>query len=65
MLVFVTAMLALLPLLAVLQYRWLGQVSQGERERMKASLQTGVSHFSEDFDRELEKSGFIDRTYKQ
>ena len=36
------ALLALLPLLAVLQYRWLGQVSEGERERpLKLHMRSG------------------------
>ena len=47
------AALSLLLLLASLQYYWVGQVSAGERERMRASLLTGATRFSEDFDREL------------
>lgn len=53
MLVLVAALIALLPLLAVLQFRWLGEVSQAERDRMQASLKTAVSNFSQEFDREL------------
>ncbi len=53
MLLLVIAMLGLLPLLAVLQYRWLGKVSEGERERMKENLRTSAARFCEDFDREL------------
>ncbi len=53
MLILVTALLALLPLLAVLQYKWLGEVSNGERERMKTNLRAGTSKFSQDFDREM------------
>jgi signal transduction histidine kinase len=56
MLILVVAMLGLLPLLAVLQYHWLGQVSQAEQERMQASLRLGVARFSEDFDRELARA---------
>src|SRR5512145_2787947 len=47
------ALLALLPLLAGLQYRWLGQVSEGERERKKSVLTTMARQFCNDFDREL------------
>src|SRR5262249_46136000 len=47
------ALLALLPLLAVLQYRWLGQVSEGERERKKSVLTTMARQFCHDFDSEL------------
>lgn len=47
------AALTALVLLAVLQYRWVGQVSEGERERMRTVLRAGVARFGEDFDREL------------
>jgi len=47
------ALLALLPLLAILQYRWLGQVSEGERERKKSVLSTMARQFCHDFDSEL------------
>ncbi len=43
----------LLPLLAALQYRWLGQVSSGEREQMKANLRATATRISEDFDQVL------------
>jgi signal transduction histidine kinase len=56
MLVLVAALIALLPLLAVLQFRWLGEVSQAERERMQASLKTAVASFSQDFDAELTRA---------
>lgn len=49
-------LVVLLPLLAALQYRWLGQVSEGEREQMKASLQTTARRISEDFDQELTRA---------
>src|SRR6185295_2641973 len=52
----VGALFALLALLAVLQYRWLGEVSQGERERMQANLQVAATHFTEDIDRELTRA---------
>jgi signal transduction histidine kinase len=44
------ALLALLPLLAVFQYHWLGQVSEGERERKKSVLTTMARQFCQDFD---------------
>jgi signal transduction histidine kinase len=47
------ALLALLPLLAVLQYHWLGQVSEGERERKKSVLNTMAGQFCHDFDNGL------------
>lgn len=46
-------LLVLLGLLAGLQYRWTGEVSQAEAERMKASLRASVRRFSEDVDGEL------------
>lgn len=49
----VLALLALLPLLAALQYRWLGRVSDGEREYLKANLRNAAEQFSRDFDQEL------------
>jgi signal transduction histidine kinase len=47
------ALVALVPLLAVLQYRWVGQISQAERDRMRASLDAAVRNFTDEFDREL------------
>ena len=46
-------LLLLLPLLAVLQYRWLGHVSDGEREFLKANLRNAAERFGQDFDHEL------------
>ncbi|HEU0183748.1 MAG TPA: HAMP domain-containing sensor histidine kinase [Blastocatellia bacterium] len=43
-------LLVLLPLLAVFQYHWLGQVSEGERERKKSVLTTMAKQFCNDFD---------------
>jgi signal transduction histidine kinase len=43
----------LLVTLAIFQYRWLGEVSQAERERMRASLRTRASEFTQEFDAEL------------
>ena len=39
--------------LAALQYRWLGQVSDAERDAMRATLQRRAVEFAEDFDREI------------
>jgi len=46
-------LLALLAALATFQYRWLGEVSEAERERMRASLRTRASEFTQEFDAEL------------
>jgi signal transduction histidine kinase len=56
LMVVAAALVALLAALATLQYRWLGDVSQAERERMRAGLQTRASDFSEAFDRELSRT---------
>ena len=50
------SLVVLLPLLAALQYRWLGQVSEGEREVMKTGLQTTARRISEDFDQALTRA---------
>lgn len=47
------ALVALLAALAALQYRWLGRVSEAERERMQAYVRAGAARFAQDFDREL------------
>lgn len=49
----IIAVAILLPLLAVLQYRWLGEVSQAERERLQANIRTGAEQFRQDFDQEI------------
>jgi signal transduction histidine kinase len=43
-------LLALLSLLALWQYHWLGQVSEGERDRKKSVLTTMARQFCHDFD---------------
>src|SRR5678815_5307802 len=52
-LVIVGILFLLLPLLAYLQYDWLGKVSEREREQMQTTLQRTLSQFSQDFDREI------------
>ncbi len=46
-------LLVLLPLLAVLQYRWLGQLSESEQKQLLVGARAAASRFSEDFDREI------------
>ena len=55
-LILVATLVALLALLATLQYRWLGEVSRGERERMQASLRAGAMRFGQDFNREITRA---------
>lgn len=47
------ALLILLPALAVLQYRWVGQVSEAERDRMERNLRTAAFQFRGAFDGEV------------
>jgi signal transduction histidine kinase len=48
--------LALLPALAWMQYRWLGQLSEAESERMQRTLRTSALQFARDFDGELARA---------
>ena len=48
-----TTLLVLLPALAVLQYLWVGQVSEAERERMQHNLRNAASQFRDAFDLEV------------
>ena len=56
MVVVAIALLALIALLGTLQYRWLGRISDAERERMRATLNTRASGFAQDFDGELTRA---------
>jgi hypothetical protein len=47
------ALLVLLPALAVLQYRWVGQVSEAERDRMERNVRTAAFQFRGAFDTEI------------
>ncbi len=46
-------LLILLPVMAVLQYRWLGQLSEAEMVRTRSNLQISAERLAEDFDRQL------------
>src|SRR5688500_18258056 len=47
-------LVVLLPVLAFMQYRWVGQVSEGERGRMQRNVETAAVQFRNAFDDELE-----------
>jgi signal transduction histidine kinase len=49
----ISGLLALLLLLASLQYYWLGEISASERDRMQSLVNSGAARFSEDFDMEI------------
>lgn len=50
------ALLGLIAVLATLQYRWLGRISEAERDRRSAALQAQAQAFADDFDRELTRA---------
>src|SRR5215475_633973 len=56
MLIVVAALVLLLPLLAILQYRWLAKLSEREHEHMKADLRERATRFSQDLDDELTRA---------
>jgi signal transduction histidine kinase len=49
----VAILILLLPLLAYLQYDWLGKVSERESQQMQAALRRTLAQFSQDFNREI------------
>ncbi|MEA2602528.1 MAG: two-component system, OmpR family, sensor histidine kinase SenX3 [Acidobacteriota bacterium] len=51
-----TVLAILLAVLAVLQWRWIGEVSAMERHRMHSSLFAAGSRFTDDFDREVTRA---------
>jgi signal transduction histidine kinase len=50
------ALLGLIAVLATFQYKWLGRISDAERDRMRASLNTRATAFAQDFDAELTRA---------
>ena len=50
------AVLVLLPALAWLQYSWLEQIADADRDRRERTLQTAASQLAQDFDSELAKA---------
>ena len=51
----ITALVVVLLILAVLQYRWSGWVSEAEQARMSASLNTAVHQFRREFQLDLQR----------
>ena len=54
----VAVLLGLLVLLAALQYKWLGQISDREREHLAMRLEGDTRRFAEDFNREIQNAYF-------
>src|SRR4029078_3174769 len=55
------ALLGLIALLATLQYKWLGQISGAERERMTSTLNQRANGFAQDVDREVTRASLLFR----
>jgi len=51
----VTAMMAVVFVLALLQYRWTGEISRTEQERLTAALATSVRNFSQEFSYDFQR----------
>jgi signal transduction histidine kinase len=45
----ITAMIAIVVTLGVVQYRWAGQISDTEKQRLQSAVQTSARNFSQDF----------------
>jgi signal transduction histidine kinase len=54
----VALLTAILIFLAILQYRWSGEISEAEHERMHASLRSSMDQFRFQFNSELRQLGF-------
>ncbi len=48
-----TGLVVLVGVLAFFQYKWLGQVSEAERSRLRTTLNQRAREFADDFDREI------------
>jgi signal transduction histidine kinase len=55
------SLVVLVVALGALQYRWVGQVSEAERDQLRQSLDRRAREFAEDFDRELGRAHQIFR----
>jgi signal transduction histidine kinase len=56
MFVIAAALLGLIGVLATLQYKWVGQISGAERERMTSTLNARAAAYGLDFDREITRA---------
>ena len=54
--ILVALVMLLVPALAWMQYQWLGQLSEAERERMQRTLRTAAAQFATEFDTELSRT---------
>lgn len=56
MFVIAAALIGLIAVLATLQYRWLGRISDAERERMTSNLSAHSAGLAQEFDQELTRA---------
>jgi len=54
--ILVGLLLILLPALAIVQYRWIGEVSAAERERLESSVRAASDGFASDFGSDLART---------
>ena len=57
--ILIVSLVAILAALAALQYRWSGQVSEAEHERMQTSLLASMYQFRLQFNNEFRQLGFL------
>src|SRR5947208_1305071 len=51
----VVFLLVALPVLATLQYQWIGQISVAERQRLEEGVRDSSARFAEDFSEEIRR----------
>jgi tellurite resistance protein len=51
----ILGMVAVVCTLAVLQYRWTGEISRSEQQRLKANVTTSVRGFDQEFSYDFER----------
>src|SRR5271163_2128371 len=54
-LVTILVMIAVVLVLAIFQYRWTGEISRSEQDRLKSALGTSVRNFNQDFSYDFER----------
>src|SRR5438552_2687473 len=54
--VFIGALAGLSVLLAILQYRWIGEVSRAEQDRLKANLHTTLERLRDEFNNSISQA---------
>ncbi len=59
---FIGALLLLSAALAILQYRWIDEVSRAERDRMQASLESGLRRVAAEFNTEVSAAAVAPET---